>query len=112
MNDDELRQVHAAIESLKLPTNKRASIEQMVADGKVEWTAPNEWRLTEKGLRWLGRIGRNASNDSRRSYGERTQDASSETRHRLSRQRDTPCDDFPIEPSPGVRMSVVYGVVV
>ena len=87
MNDEELRQVHAAIESLKLPTNKRASIEQMVADGKVEWTAPNEWRLTEKGLRWLVRIVRNASNDSRRSYGERTQDASSETRHRLSRQR-------------------------
>jgi len=37
VNDDKLRQVHAAIESLKLPTNKRASIEQMVADGTRFW---------------------------------------------------------------------------
>ena len=57
MNDDELRQVHAAIESLKLPANKRAAVEQMVANGHAEWTAPNEWRLTQKGLEWLGRIG-------------------------------------------------------
>ena len=112
MNDDKLRQVHAAIESLKLPTNKRASIEQMNGrksrvDGaeRVETDREGAAMAGEDRAKRIKRLKKKL----RRANARREQRNAPQAEPTASTLR---IADFPIEPSPGVRMSVVYGVVV
>lgn len=58
MTESTLHEIAAAAASLNpKPYEKIAAVDRLVADGRAEYVSAFEFRLTQKGLEWLGRIG-------------------------------------------------------
>ena len=58
MTESQIHEVAACAANLKpKPYERSRAVDRLVADGRAEWVDAFTWRLTEKGLQWLGRIG-------------------------------------------------------
>jgi hypothetical protein len=57
VTDETLHEIAMAAKSTNMkPYSMIAAVDRMVDSGRAEFIGPYEWRLTQKGLDWLGGI--------------------------------------------------------